>query len=419
MIDFSHALDIVFKHLPDLQTQACNLENASSFYLAEDIRSPLDLPPFDNSAMDGYAVRSEDTKKATPHHAVELTLIGRIQAGDQFPGSVASGAATGIATGAPLPDGADAVIPVEFTAKKTDHTVLIFRPVRKSENVRFAGEEVKQSEIILRKHDHINAARFALLASIGFTRINVYRKPRVGFLATGNELVPYTETPGKSQIRNSNTLMIRHLTESEGCQFSDYGIARDEIESVCESIAKAIEKEDILITSAGVSVGEFDLVATALESLGLKKHFWKVAIKPGKPILFGTIGKTLYFGLPGNPGSGAAMFMQFISPVLRSISGDVNPFKAITKAIAADDFKSSSGRVHFARGKAYYEGSWYVSSTGKQGSHLLSSFAEANCFVIVPPDQDIKIGDPVFIQYFNGPCVDLSNFRQAIAELMK
>jgi molybdopterin molybdotransferase len=418
MINFLQALEIVFAHLPPRTSKQTDLTDAGSFFLAEDITTDIDLPPFDNSAMDGYAIQAADTKTANPHNAVHLTLIADIPAGFVFSGKIESGQAAAISTGASIPAGADAVIPVEFTAKKSERSVALFQSVDSGAHIRRAGEDVISGSKILKKKELLNAARIGLLASIGRTKISVYRKPTIGFLATGDELVKPNQRPDPGQIRNSNSAMIRYLCESQGISFIDFGIAGDSEKSILDQL-KNKTLPDILITSAGVSVGEYDIVDEALKKIGFKQQFWKTAIKPGKPLMFGTIGKTLYFGLPGNPVSGAVTFMQFIEPVVHHLSGAEAPFRAITVATAQTDFKSTAGRLHFARGISFFDGGWQVASAGSQGSHILSSMAEANCYLLIPPDKTISAGDPVAIQNFAGLQVGFDKFKRSVAELLR
>jgi molybdopterin molybdotransferase len=418
VINFIQALEIVFAHLPTRTSKQIGFTDAGSFFLAEDITTDIDLPPFDNSAMDGYAVRAADTKTANSQNAVHLNLIGDIPAGFVFAGEIESGQTASISTGAQIPSGADAVIPVEFTSKNPEHSVALFRSVDSGAHIRLAGEDAKSGSIILKKNELLNAARIGLLASIGRFDISVYKKPTIGFLSTGDELVEPNQRPGPGQIRNSNSAMIRHLCQSHGISFIDFGIAEDSEENILDQLRNKT-MPDILITSAGISVGDYDVVSDALKKIGFKQHFWKTAIKPGKPLMFGTIGKTLYFGLPGNPVSGTIMFMQFIEPVVHHLSGDETPFRAITVATAQTNFKSTAERLHFARGISFFDDGWQVKSAGTQGSHILSSMAEANCFIVIPPDQIISAGDTVKIQNFVGLRVGFDEFKQSVAELLK
>jgi molybdopterin molybdotransferase len=418
MINYLQALEIVFAHLPPRKIKRINIKDAGSYFLAEDITADIDLPTFNNSAMDGYAVRAADTKNASSQNMVHLKLIADIPAGSVFDGKIEPGQAASISTGAQIPIGADAVIPVEFTEKKSSQSIALLCSVDSGAHIRLAGEEVKSGSQIFKMNDLINFARTGLLASFGREDISVFEKPTVGFLATGNELVEMNRQPGRGQIRNSNSIMIRNMCHTLGISFIDFGIAGDSEESIINHLEN-VNSPDILITSAGVSVGEHDVVGEALHKIGFEQHFWKTAIKPGKPLMFGSRDRTLFFGLPGNPVSGAVMFMQFIEPVIHHLAGSEAPFRAIIEANALSNFRGTAGRLHFARSISFFDRGWQVKSAGTQGSHILSSLAEANSFMLIPPDQSVSAGETVLIQNFVGLQVGFAEFMQSIAGLLK
>lgn len=418
MLSYTAAINQIFERLPDPVEELRNMDQAADHYLAEDIFSEVVLPGFDNSAMDGYAIKAADTAGAEPDAPVKLRIAGQAPAGHPFQGHLRSGQAVYINTGAVIPEGANAVIPVEDVEIIAEKEILVKREILAGYQIRFAGEEIQKGQQALKKHQYVSAACIGLLAALGKTKTNVFKKPSVGFLATGDELVQPDQEPGPGQIRNSNTYLIKTLVTNGGYDFYDYGIARDEKSSI---IAKLTGQAlpDVLITSAGVSMGEHDLVIEALETLGLKVQFWKVAVKPGKPLVFGLIGKTLFFGLPGNPVSGAVVFTRFVEPVLRAISGDPEPFESLYKATAGDEFKPTAGRLHFARGIAAYQDGWRVKSAGMQGSHILTSLARSNCFVMIPPDRKIEKGDEVYIQVSGSERMGLEEFNRSFSLLLK
>jgi len=397
MISYISALEKIFENLPELQIDSRTIEESDSHFLAEDISSPMDLPAFDNSAMDGYALKFLDIENAEPEVPVNLIITGDALAGMPFNKFIEQGSAVYVATGAVIPEGADAVVPIEEVNVLDNKVLQINQPVKQGNHIRFKGEEIKSGELVLHRHDLITPAHIGLLATFGTGTISVYRKPSVGFIATGDELVTPDTSPGKGEIRNSNTSIIKIRVGRLGCQFLDYGIAKDNADDLKQKI-QAHPLPDVLLTSAGVSVGAYDFVSEAMEDIGLTTHFWKVAVKPGKPLVFGTIGKTLFFGLPGNPVSGAVVFQQFIEPVLLAMSGSLRPFIIIIKATSEDDFKRTAHRLHFARGIAEYSDGWRVHSAGKQASHMLTSLAMSNCYVLIPADSEIKTGDEVYIQ---------------------
>ncbi len=412
MLSYIQALEHIFSVLPQLKTIKCDLDKSNNYFIAQDIISPMDLPAFNNSGMDGYAIQSADTQEASKDNPAELKIVGESLAGHPPEMKVKKGECLYIATGAGIPAGADSVIPVEDVELNGTDQILIMQAVKKSQHIRFAGEEVKTGDPVFAKGTKITPAHIGMMATFGITQPLVYKKPSVGFIATGDELVDPGDNPGPGQIRNSNTSVIKAMVEETGCTFNDMGIARDNQTDLNSIIAKA-DLPDVLITSAGVSMGKYDLVTSILEKLGLNVIFWKVAIKPGKPLVFGTIGTTLFFGLPGNPVSGAVVFRQFIEPLLIAMSGGQLMFRATIKAKSLDAFNATRGRLNFARGLARYRGGWEVASAGKQGSHMISGIANANCLILIPPDKIIEQGDEVDIQLNESLYVSRGEFNKS------
>jgi molybdopterin molybdotransferase len=401
MISYVEAIKKIFEHLLASRVKPVGLDEAYGYFLAENIKSNTDLPMFNNSAMDGYAARSRDIENASERSPLTLKIVGKSPAGSPFPGKISRGQAVYIATGGAVPKGADAIVPVENTSEAGSDLVKVFKSARKNDHIRFAGEEIKKGDVVLSRHDRLDPARIGFLVSAGARKINVFEKPSTAFLATGDELVEPGQEPGPGQIRNSNTLVIRHMIEKEGFAFRDLGIAGDDRHAILEKLSDT-ELPDVLITSAGVSVGRYDIVVETLKSVGLDIIFWKAAIRPGKPLIFGRIGKTLYFGLPGNPASAAVVYKIFVEPALLAMAGSVLPFPVVFEASAESSFKPANERLQFARGVCYYDKGWKVKSTGQQGSHIISSIAAANCLVIVPPGPEIKPGNAVKIQMLEG-----------------
>ncbi len=401
MITYVEALEKIFDHLPLPEGKVVRLTKADGFFLAEDVQSDIDLPMFDNSAMDGYAVSSQDTGTATEATPVILQIIGDIPAGRPWKQKLYSGQALYIATGGMIPSGADAVVPVEDTIKFASDKVKILKVVHKHDHIRFAGEDIKKDSRILLKHAKVGAAQTGMLAAIGKNSLKVFRKPGVAFLATGDELIEPEGVPAPGQVRNTNALVIGSLVKQGGFRFKNLGIVGDQPAAITNKL-KNISLPDVLITSAGVSVGQFDIVAEALKSIGLKIIFWKVAIKPGKPLVFGKIGKTLYFGLPGNPVSAAVVYRQIVEPALLAMAGSQEPFPIIFSAESRSDIKPVAGRIQFVRGICFYDSGWRVKVTGRQSSHMYSSMSEANCLIVVPSDQRIKPGDSIKVQMADG-----------------
>ncbi len=414
MIAYIEALEKIFSVLPRPKTRPIRLEDAHKFYLAADIFCPADLPAFDNSAMDGYAVRSVDTHPAKNSSRVKLRIIAESVAGHQPSASLNQGECIYITTGAMIPDGADAVVPVEEVELEQNHIVLRTGPVKKQSHIRYSGEEMSAGSLVFKSGTELQAAHLGMLASIGMVSPLVYKKPSIGFIATGDELIAPETMPAGGQIRNSNTTMMKIMVRNTGCKFTDMGIARDNKIDLLQ-ILQAGRWPDVLITSAGVSMGKYDTVTSTLQQAGLEVIFWKVAVKPGKPLVFGTIKDTIFFGLPGNPVSGAVVFRQFIEPALIAMSGGRLPFRRVFKARSLDVFKRTTGRLNFARGYARYKDGWLVESAGKQASHMLSGLAGSNCLVLIPPDKQVQAGEEVFIQLHEGPFSSWDEFRRELA----
>jgi len=417
MITYVKALETVFNHLPLPEEKVTRLNKAEGFFLAEDVLSDTDLPMFDNSAMDGYAVSSHDTGTAAEATPVILQIIGDVPAGRPCKENLNSGQALYIATGGMIPKGADAVVPVEDTIKIASNKVKILKVVRKHDHIRFAGEDIKKGDTILTKHAKLGPAQIGMLAAIGKNSLKLFLKPEVAFLATGDELIEPEGIPEPGQVRNTNALVIGSMVKQSGFRFKNLGIVGDQPDAITNTL-KNISLPDVLITSAGVSVGRYDIVAETLKSIGLKIIFWKVAIKPGKPLVFGRIGKTLYFGLPGNPVSAAVVYRQIVEPALLAMAGSQEPFPIIFSAESQSDIMPIAGRIQFVRGICFYDCGWRVRITGKQSSHMYSSMSQANCLIVIPSDKRVEAGDSVKVQMFNGLRDTYHETIRAFSELL-
>ncbi len=415
MISFTEALKLVLAQVNPLPETSVGLEQAGGYYLAGDISSDIDLPMTDNSAMDGYAVKSSDTAGASRHKPVRLKLIGTVPAGHPFDGRLEKGQALYIATGGTIPEGADAVVPVEDSLQESKELVHIYKAAHPSDHVRFAGEDVKKGETVLPRHSFLGPNQLGILASAGAARIRVFKRPEVTFLATGDELIQPSGKPQPGQVRNSNAVVIGNLVKDLGCRFNDLGMAGDSGKALLDKL-KGVKLPEILVTSAGVSMGRYDIVADVLQSLGLEVLFWKVAIKPGKPLVFGKIGPTLYFGLPGNPVSAAVVFKLFVEPVLLLMAGARDIIPVMFEATIRDRIKATRGRLNFARGICWYDKGWQVRTTGRQGSHITSGMASANCLILAAPDQPAAPGDIVRVQLLEGLRTDPAAALKAFSE---
>ena len=365
--------------------------------LASDITSPLDLPPFTNSAMDGYAVRAEDAQPGT-----RLRVIGTSLAGQPYGGKVGPGECVRIFTGACLPKGTDAVVIQEEVEQQGSEVVLNNqKPPAPGENVRHQGEEVKVGDQLISAGHVLQPADLGLLALTGFREIEVIRRPKVAFIATGDELVQPGQQLEPGLIYDSNRPVLSALCDELGLETLDLGVVRDDRAALKATLKAAARDADALITMGGASVGEADFMADVLRELGTVE-FWKVAIKPGKPFLHGRIGDTPVFGLPGNPVSMMVTFLQLARPALQRRMGMRATRPVRWPATCQQRITKSAGRLEFQRGSLVWQGgNICVTPLRKQGSHLLTSMSRANCFIVLPEDcTRVEAGEIVQIEPF-------------------
>lgn len=352
--------------------------------LARDVYAGSDLPPFDNSAMDGYAVRAADTQGAADATPRRLPVVGEIAAGDAGQEPLPDGAAMRIMTGAPVPPGADAVIQVELT-RPAGAAVELLAAVAPGTSIRRAGADVTRGQRILSAGAHLRPGELGLLAAQGYARVPVHRRPRVAILSTGDELVEVGQTPGPGQIRNSNATMLAAQVRRCGAVPVELGVARDTREAVHAALAAGRDC-DLYISSGGVSVGVYDVVKAVLEEHG-GIQFWRVNMRPGKPVAFGRVDGVPFLGLPGNPVSAFVTFELFARPMLRKMAGHTLLFRQLVPVIMDDAIPGVHERRHFVRARVYWQDDgWHATTTGEQGSHLLSSTLGVNALVVVPED---------------------------------
>jgi molybdopterin molybdotransferase len=377
------------------------LRSALDRVLAEDIRSPLDVPAHTNSAMDGYAIRGDDLPT---QGKVELAVTGTAWAGRPHAGVVKRGQCTRVMTGAPMPKGTDTVIMQEDVERDGD-TIRVSTGHKPGQNVRAAGEDVTAGQIVLSGGRQILPADLGLLASLGIAEIRVRRRLRVAFFSTGDELRSIGEPLSEGQIFDSNRYTLYGMLVRLGADIVDMGVVPDEREATREAFALAADNADVVITSGGVSVGEADYVKETLDAIG-QVNFWQIAIKPGRPLAFGRVQSAVFFGLPGNPVSVMVTFYQFVAPALRRMMGQNGADAAPTfKVRCASRLKKTRGRTEFQRAvlERTGAGELVVRSTGPQGSGLLHSMSVANCFVILPSDSTgVEPGALVEVQPFYG-----------------
>lgn len=383
MIKIEEALEKILDGVEVLGEEAVGILDCLCRVLAEDIYAGTNLPPFDNSAMDGYAVRSTDLKGVSKENPGTLKVIEEIKAGDVPKEALAKGVCCRIMTGAPIPEGADSVIMVEDTEADSREEVRIFKQTGCGENIRRAGEDVKEGDLVISKGVVIRPAEVGMLAALGKRTVRVVKRPRVAILTTGNELVDIEEEVGPAKIRNSNGYALYALILKYGGIPLMLQTARDSRDEIRRKIEQGI-KADMLLVSGGVSVGEYDLVREVMKELGVEMRFYKVAIKPGKPLAFGLIDKTPVFGLPGNPVSSMITFEIFVRPALLAMSGRNDFRRTEVRATIKEEIRKKPGWRHYLRAQVEYrEGRGYATLTGPQGSGILSSLIKANGLIII------------------------------------
>jgi molybdopterin molybdotransferase len=406
-ISVDEALERILSCITPLDSEVVSIVEALQRVLAEDIVSTTDIPPFANSAMDGYAVRAADVAHASPSAPIALTVIGEVPAGRVPECAIESSTAVRIMTGAPMPPGGDAVIPFEDTDQGRQR-VRVYQVVRAGDNMRYAGEDIRKGQVVLLARDVLRPADIGVLASLGYSQVKVFRRPRVAILATGDELVDVDEPIAPGKIRNSNEYTSIALVARYGGIPVPLGIARDTPESLTAKIREGLSKQaDLFLTSAGVSVGDFDMVKDVLAAEG-EMVFWQVAIKPGKPLAFGHVRGVPLLGLPGNPAAAAVAFEVFARPALLKLGGHTSWKKPSVQA-SLDEAVHNSGRRHFMRARMRREADGYhVTTRGSgvqvQGSGILSSLVWANGLVVVPEEVTfIPAGSPVEVWILDWP----------------
>jgi molybdopterin molybdotransferase len=399
MLSLEEAKSRILAALPVLPLEELHLASALGRFLAADISSPIDLPPFDNSAMDGYAVRSEDLKKASAENPVSLKLTGKIGAGES--GELAAlhgGESVRLFTGSPLPPGADAVVMQEDVRTEKDNVVFI-ESVRPFENVRLKGEDVRKGSLVLSRGSRLNATRRSLVAACGLSAVPVRKQAAIALIATGNELREPGEIISPGQIYESNRTLIGGLLDSIASVHT-FPIVPDDLKKTTAVLQHAFSTADLVITTGGVSVGEFDFLKDAFVHLGGKIDLWRIAIRPGKPFVFGTLGGKHLFGLPGNPVSALVTFLVLVRPAILKMSGASNIELPTVEGELAEDLVNDGDRRHFMRVR------WEMGRIhrgGPQASHRIANLAEANGLVDVPPETRLLKGSKVFAQLWDLP----------------
>jgi molybdopterin molybdotransferase len=380
---------------PVTDSEKVDVRAALGRVLAEDIVPQIDVPAHDNSAMDGYAVRFSDIDKP-------LKEIGTALAGKPFNGKLGAGECVRIMTGAVMPQGADTVV-IQEVVKKEGERVTIPPGQKKAQNVRYAGEDLKIGTAVLKSGKLLRPADIGLIASLGIGQVNVKRRVRVAFFATGDELASIGAPLKEGEVYDSNRYTLHGMLARLGVEIIDMGVVRDDPASLEKAFRQAAQNADVVITTGGVSVGEADFVKQLMSKLG-EVLFWKIAMRPGRPMAFGKIGDAFLFGLPGNPVAVMVTFYEFVRDALIHLSGRNDEPLPMLKAAAAENLRKVPGRTEYQRGVVFKDQDlWKVRTTGQQGSGVLRSMSEANCFIVLEHERGaVKAGEQVQIQLFEG-----------------
>ena len=391
MLTYPEALDRVLLTIQPLPCEELPLPEALGRTLAETVTAAWDMPPADNSAMDGYAFALGDRESQA-----EWRVIGLARAGVGHCGEVPAAAAVKIMTGAPLPAGCDTVAPLETVEQLPDGSIRLRERLRQGDHVRCRGEEFRQGEALLAAGTPLKAGAIGLLAAAGVTRVRVHRRPRVALLTTGDELVDLGVRPGPGQIVNSNRYLLTARLQEEGAEVWPLEIAGDSRQELSARLAEGLQA-DLLLTTGGVSMGEYDLVKECLGELDFQLGFWKVAIKPGKPVLFGTARGTPVFGLPGNPAAAAATFELFARPALRRLAGDPAPHPRRCRASLACGVRGAGNRQSFLWGRVEEsQGHYLFTPSSRQGSGQMRGLQGAQALLPLAADgPDLAAGSEV------------------------
>ena len=399
MVSAETALRTILDSIKPVRTEKIHFAKASGRVLAIDVVACEDVPAFDNSAMDGFAVRANDLSKSSAKNPTDMPVIGESSAGHPWAGELPPGAAVRVMTGAVIPLGADTVIPIEEVQSSNSTNIRVVDAPRLHKHIRKRGEEMSAGSHIFSRGTVIGPSQLGVLASLGCTNIGVFERPTVTIVPTGDELVDPEDQPAPGQVRNSSSFVLAAFATADGCETSTHEIVSDQKTKIAKAISNSLSSDVILVTG-GVSVGKYDHVPKVLEELGAEILFSKVNIKPGKPLLFARLHSTLIFGLPGNPVSTTVSYIQFVRPALHRLTGrEFKPPLRISARLEHELVKRDNRR-HFLRAILEEQNEeLFVRTTGPQGSGMLSSVAKANCFIVIPEKEaTFKRGDVVEVE---------------------
>lgn len=398
LIPLEKALELILDNIIVLGLEKVDLISSLGRVIGEDIYASRAIPPWDNSAMDGYAVKYKDIDSVSSQKPEFLTVVENLAAGYHSDRILKNGEAIKIMTGAPIPSGADTVVMVEDTEQEGSRVKIFISP-KSGENTRKAGEDVKKGDLVISRDSLIGPAEVGMMASLGRSFIHVFQKPQVAILSTGDELVDVDGKTGRDKIINSNSYTLATQTKECGAIAIQLGIAQDRKEDLEKKLGQGI-RADMIISSGGVSVGDYDFVKDVLKKMGMEMKFWNVAMKPGKPLAFGTIFGKPTFGLPGNPVSSMISFEQFVRPALLKMLGHKKIYRPVVDAIITENIEKKTGRKNFIRARlTSRNGAYHVNSTGEQGSGILLSMVKANGLIILPEETSrVRAGETVKVQ---------------------
>lgn len=393
MLSLEEALDRILLKIKPLESETIRVSEAEGRVVSKPMTAGVSLPLWDNSAMDGYAVQAADLASASEGNPVALKCLGETPAGSIFDGIVGSGTCLRLFTGSPMPRGADAVVMQEDTKRlsENDETVLVLDAVRPFESVRFKGEDVKEGDELVSQGTRISGFQVSLAMATGLDKCSVYRRPRIGILATGSELCEPGQSLTPGGIYESNRVLLKSLVLRAGCEPVVYPIIEDTLDATCKALSQAVKECDALVTSGGVSVGDYDFIKPAFESLGGEIDFWRIRVKPGKPLVFGEIQSVPVFGLPGNPVSATVTFTLLIHPALAQMGG-VSKFQHhFVQGQLTEAMENSGNRRLYLRVQLDADGG--VSRSGSnQASHALGSLAVSDGLLSVPEESAFEKG---------------------------
>ena len=403
LMPLSEALDKMQKSLTNIcEKITLPLPEALGFTLSANITSSNNVPPFNNSAMDGYALLASDLEKCSENNPIQLKQVGKSFAGAPFSGEVKSGSCVRIMTGAVVPDSLDCVVMQEQCLAEGEMITFKHSPTLHN-NVRFVGEDLKIGQSVLLQGHKLTPRDIPLLASLGIANVDVYRQLKVAVMSSGDELKSLGETLETGEIYDTNRYSIMALLSRLNVEVIDFGIIKDDYALIKKTMIEADQQADVVITSGGVSVGEADFIKEVLNEIG-EIGFWKLAIKPGKPFAFGKLPNSVFFGLPGNPVSAIVTLYQLAAPAMAKMSGEVVKPALRFNAICNNGLRKSPGRTDFQRGfySANEEGQLIVSTTGSQGSGVFSSMSHSNCFIVLEQERgNIVSGETVIVEPYS------------------